>query len=149
VVFARIEDGSVLPRAARAEVEAADQLANDQDVHAVEHRRAEIRVRVERRPERQQSLLGSYVCRIELRIAHGPLEHGNRRQASVDGLLRKRAPRCTNRCAAEQLLVELDLGHERLEHEPRLCSDLRADSVPREEDDPFAGRTTSRQGLPR
>ena len=76
----------------------------------------------------------------------GPLQHGRRRQARVDRLLGKRGARRTDRGGADQPLVELDLGREHLEHEPRLLGDLRPDPVPRQEDDAFA---TRRQVLPR
>ena len=43
----RVEDGAVVARAARAVVEAADELAHDQQVDPVAERRAEVRVDVE------------------------------------------------------------------------------------------------------
>ena len=56
------------------------------------------------------------------------------RQASTR-LLRERRPRRADRGAAEQPLVDLDVGREQLEHEPRFARDLGPDSVAGKEDD--------------
>ena len=67
VVLARVEDRAVFAHAARTEVQAADELAHDEHVDVVEHRRPQVRVRVERRAQREQALLGPHVGRVELR----------------------------------------------------------------------------------
>ena len=60
---------AVLAQAARAEVEAADELAHDQQVDAVRARRPQVRVDVELAAQADQALLGPHVGAVELRVS--------------------------------------------------------------------------------
>jgi hypothetical protein len=135
VVLTRVEDGAVLAGAARAEVETAHELADDQDVDIAEHRRAQVRVGVERRADAQQPLLRANVGRVELRIADGAFEHRRRAVACLEGLGRQRIARRPDRRRADQTLDDLDIGGKLREREPRLLRHLRPDPVPGKEDD--------------
>ena len=145
-VLAGVERRAVLANAARAEVEAADELAHDQDVDAVGDRRAQVRVGVERGAQREQALLGPHVRAVELGVAHRAFQHGNGGETRVARLVGKRRAGCANRGGADQPLVEHDVGREQLEHEARLRGDLGPDAVARQQDDAAAA---TRQTLPR
>ncbi len=146
VVLARVVDRAVAANALRAEVETADELAHGQQVDVVEHRRTEIRVRVERAAQREQALLGTDVRRVELGIADRPLEDRGRAAARRERLLGQRLPGRPDRSRADQPFIDLDVGRQQLEREARLLGDLRPDPVPRQEDDPRG--VTHPKGLP-
>ena len=146
VVLARVEDGPVVANALRAEVETADELADDQHVDVAEHRRTEVRVRVERAAQPEQPLLRAHVGRVELRVADRALQHRGRAEARLERVVGQRASRGANRGSADQPLLQLDVGREQLQRQPRLFGHLRADAVPREEDD--AWRVSHPRGLP-
>ena len=146
MVLARVVDGAVLAHAPRAEVEAADELADDQHVDVAGDRRTQVGVHVERRAQREQSLLRTDVAGLELRVADRALEHGGRAAARVERLLRQRRPRRADRRRAEEPFLDLDVGREQLEHESRLLGDLGPDAVSRQEHDP--GAATRRQARP-
>src|SRR3954447_6514985 len=134
-VLARVERGAVLADATRAEVEPADELADDEHVDPVGNRGPQVRIRVERRTQGKEPLLRANVCAVELRVADRRLQHRYRGKARVARLVRERGSRCADRCAPDRALHDLDVWHEQLEHEPRLVRDLWPDSVPRQEDD--------------
>ena len=65
-VLHRVEDGAVVADAAGAVVEAADQLADDEQVDAVAAGGAEVRVDVELAAQPDEALLGPDGCAVEL-----------------------------------------------------------------------------------
>ena len=68
-VLARVVGGAVGAPAARAVVEAADELADDQQVDAGAGGGTQVRVDVERAPEGDQALLRPHRSALELREA--------------------------------------------------------------------------------
>ena len=102
---------------ARAVVEAADELADDEEVDALSAGRAQVRVDVElaRRPD--QAVLGRTVGAVELRRAdRRPWSTASaaRQAASVSG--RQRVAFRPDRRAAEEVLLELELERQLAEN---------------------------------
>ncbi len=75
-VLHRVVDGSVVADAALAVVEAADELAHDEEVDALAARRTQVRVDVELAAQADEALLGPHVGAVELGSADRPHEHG-------------------------------------------------------------------------
>ncbi len=142
MVLARVEDRAVFADAPRAVVEAADELADDDQVDAPGMRRAQVRVDAELRAQPQEALLGPDVGCVELGIADRALQHRVSREASRQGLVGQRRAARANRRSAEQLLVDLEVGSDGAEHVAGGGRELRPDSVPGQEHDSHLPRLT-------
>ncbi len=128
-VLARVERRAVRTPAAGAVVEAADELADDQQVDARPGGGTQVRVDVERPAERDQALLRPHRRAFELRQADraeddrvGRLARSQRPSGSGVALREDRA-------AAEAVLLDLDLERERAEDVDRDRRHLGPDSV--------------------
>ena len=140
----------VLASLRAAEVEAAGQLAQDQDVGAgpdlgTQRRRrvergvggdgAQVGEELERRSQAEQRVLGPGGCRgiIPLRTAHGAEQDGVGGTACLEGGSRQRVTGRVDRGTADQLLVPAHLESEPrsggLDAASRHVADLRADPV--------------------
>ena len=106
VVLERVEDGAVVADAARAVVEAADQLAHDQQVDAVGDRGAQVREDVELAAEADQARLGPHAPAVPLRAADRAEQHGVGRAAGGERLRRQRVADRVDRGAAERVLLD-------------------------------------------
>ena len=135
VVLARVEDRSVLAHAARAEVEAADELANEEQIDVAPDRRAKVRVDVELGPQLQHPLLRANVGSVELGIAYRRLEHCRRATAGRERLVGKRRSRRPDRRRAEDVLLELEIGRDLTENTLRDGHHLGPDAVAGQADD--------------
>src|SRR5207245_7372824 len=69
VILERVEDCAVIAHAARAEVQAADQLAHDHEIDVTLRRRAQVRVDVELLAQAEQPRLGPDTAAVPLRAA--------------------------------------------------------------------------------
>ena len=133
-VLARVEPRAVVARALRAEVEPADELADDEQVDPGRRLRgAEVRVDAELLPEPEEALLGADGLALELGQADGAEQDGVGRTARRERLVGERRPLVEDRVAAERVLGVLD--PERVEHADRLVRDLGADPVARQDRD--------------
>ncbi len=142
----------VAVEAAVAEVDAAGELADHQEVHAldpvalerarVEQRgarpdRAQVREQAELLAEAEEPLLGAGRVRVggvPLRPAHGREQDGVRAPAGVEHLVRERRAVGVDRSSAHEPLVELELT-DRVEELARRGHDLGPDAVTGQEDD--------------
>ena len=148
--------GAVAVAAAVAEVDAAGQLADDEQVGArdpllaqragaderrARPHRAQVRVEAEALAEAEQALLGPRrvgVGGVPLRSADRAEQHGVGPAARLEHLVGERVAVGVDRGAADQLLVELEIA-ERLEHPPRGGDDLGPDPVAGQERRSAAG----------
>ena len=129
MVLTRVEGRPVVADTARPEVEAADELADDQEVDLTETRRAEIRVNVELGAQPEHPLLGPDVGCVELGIADGRLEDGVGAATGRERLLGKRRPRRPDRGGTEEVIIELEVGREVAQHALRHDHHLGPDAV--------------------
>ena len=148
--------GGVAVAAAVAEVDAAGQLADDEQVGAgdpvlaqragADQRRARphrAQVGVEAHPlaQAEQALLGARrvgVGRVPFRAADGAEQDGVGAAAGLEHLVGERDAVGVDRAAAHQPLVELELA-QRLEQPPRGGDDLGPDPVAGQEDYAWSG----------
>ena len=121
VVLAGIEDRAVVAHAARAKVEPADELAHDEQIHVAPHGRPQVRVRVQRSAQAQQSLLGPHVRCVEFGVADRALEDRGRVAAGRERLPGQRISGRANGGGTDEPLRDLDVGGDELENEPRLA----------------------------
>jgi len=97
-----------------AEVEPADELADDQQVDAVAPRGAKIRVDVELAPKTDQALLGAHRCAVELREAGRAEEDGVRGPAGGQRFRGQRVAVLVDGAAAERMLLDPDVDRQRI-----------------------------------
>ena len=121
--------------AAGAVVEAADELADDQQVSAGTGGGTQVRVDVESATEGDQALLRPHGCALELREADCTEDDGVGRLARRQRQGGKRHALVEDRAAAEGVLFDLELERERAEDVDRDRSHLRSDSVSGQADD--------------
>ena len=136
---------------ALAEVEAAGELAHDGDVDALDDLgaqgggpgqraedldRAQVGVEAQLLADAQQALLGAglgAVGGVPLGAAHGGEQHGVARAGDVEGLGGQGVAGSVDGAAADEGLLEAELGTvlsaDGLEHLDALGHDLRADAV--------------------
>ena len=138
-VLHRVVHGPVVADAALAVVEAADELAHDQEVDALAARRTEVGVDVELAAQADEALLGPNVGAVELGSADRAHEHGVGATTGRQRLGRQRIAGLADRRAAEEVLLELEVERELLQHAGGGRGDLGADAVAGEEDDLHSG----------
>ena len=138
VVLARVEHRSVVADAARAEVETADELAHDEHVDVAEDGGAQVRVRVERRAQAQQPLLGPHVRSVELGIADRALQDRGRSTTRSERVLGQGISDRADCGGADEPFLHGDIGRDKLENEARFMRDLRPDSVAGQEHNGWA-----------
>ncbi len=138
-VLHRVVDGSVFADAALAVVEAADKLADDEEVDALAARRAQVRVDVQRAAQPDEALLGPHLGAVELGSADRAHEHGVGLAAGCERLGRQRLPGLADRGAAEKVFLDLEVERQLRQHAGRGRGDLGADPVAGEEDDLHSG----------
>jgi 3-isopropylmalate/(R)-2-methylmalate dehydratase large subunit len=136
VVFARVVRSAVVAHALRPVVEAADELADDEEVDRLTPGRAQVRVDVELRSEANEPLFGPNFSG-QLGFTHGGEEDRVRFLAGDERLGRKRVAVRANRRAAEGKLDELGF-HEDGEGPLRLSHHLGPDAVSGEAGDVHA-----------
>ena len=112
VVLARVEHRPVLSYSAGAEVEAPDELADDEQIDLAATGRAQIRIDVELGAELEHPLLGTNLGGVELGVADRCLEHGVGGMAGRERLGRERRARRADRGRADEVLLELEIGRE-------------------------------------
>ena len=125
-VLHRVEDGAVLAHAARAVVEPADQLADDEQVDLAAACRAEVRIDVELAPKADQSVLRADVGAVELGRADRSHEHGIGGAGRGQRLRGERVAGRVDGGAAEEVLLQLQLEREL----PRTAAAAAATSGP-------------------
>ena len=118
-VLAGVEPGSVLADPLLAEVEAADELADDHDVDPGRARGPEVRVDAELLAQAEEPLLGPHRLALELGEADGGEEDGVGLAAGRERLVGERRSLREDRVAAERVLGVVD--PERVEHADRLA----------------------------
>ncbi len=154
-VFAGVVS-AVAAAPAISEVDAAGQLAHDQQVGALDPfgaqwtrldesgaraHRAKVRVKGQALPEPEQPLLGPRgvrVGRVPARTTHGAEQDGVRLTAGVQHPFGEGFPVGVDRSAADQVLGELEAA-ELIQDAPRRADDLGPDPVAGQQDDPFRG----------
>ena len=114
VVLERVEDGAVVANAARAVVEAADELAHDQQVDPVGDRRAQVREDVELAADADSPASGrtGEPSHFGPPTAPSSTASAARQAASVSG--GQRVADRVDRGAAERVLLDVDLERQRL-----------------------------------
>ena len=132
-VLAGVEPRAVLARALLAEVEAADELADDHEVDPLGAGGPKIRVDAELPAQAQQALLRPYRLPFELGEADRGEEHGVGLPARRERLVGERRPLLEDGVAAERVLGVGD--PERVEDARRLGRDLGPDPVAGEDGD--------------
>ncbi len=148
-VLTRVVPGAVLPRAALAEVETADELSHDHDVDPLAAGGPQVRVDAELLAQAEQALLRPHRLSLELGEADCREEDRVGRLARAERLVRERRPPSEDRVPAERVLRVGD--PEGVEHADRLGGDLGADPVAGEDDDvrhrsPACDRSSPRSG---
>ena len=139
VVLQRVEHRPVLAGALRPVVEAADQLADDQQVDLPLPGRAQVRVDVESLSQRDEPLLGTDVGRVEAGQADRTEQHCVGLAAGGERLVRKRRAGGEDRRSAEEVFLQLEVGGEHGQYLPRRCGHLHPDPVAGQTDDLHAG----------
>ena len=139
----RVEPGAVVARALGAEVEAAGELAHDQQVDPLRAGRPEVRVDAELLAQSEQTLFGPNGLPFELGQPDGREQHRVRLAAGGERLVRQRRSLREDRVAAERMLGVLDA--ERVEHPDRLGRHLGPDPVTGEDGDVSAQRDPVRR----
>ncbi len=136
VVLARVEDGAVVADAARAVVEAADELAHDQQVDPVARapaggsRRRRARLRSPIRPASGRTAPPSHFG-----PPTAPSSTASAARHARERLRRQRIADRVDRGAAEGVLLDLDLERQRPEHAHGLRHHLGPDPVAGQADD--------------
>jgi hypothetical protein len=138
-VLAGVEPRAVVARALLAEIEAADQLADDHEVDPLRTGGPKVRVDAELPAQAQQALLRPHRPPFELWEADRAEEHGVGPPARRERLVGKRRALLEDRVAAERVLAVRD--PERVEDPRRLGRHLGPDPVAGEDGD--AGHATS------
>ena len=141
VVLAGVEDGPVRKGPPAPVVEAADELADDEDVDPVRQRGAQVRVHVQRAAELDEPLLRPDLLPVELRRADRAEEDRVGGTRSLERALRQRRPMLADRGAAERQRLELE--RERRQHALGARHHLGADPVAGKEDDLHASDVTA------
>ncbi len=101
VVLARVEGRAVRAPSLLAVVEAAGELADDEDVDALGANRPEVREDAELLAETEQALLRADGCALELRRAHGGEQHRVGGAAGGERIRRERVARLADPGTAE------------------------------------------------
>ena len=130
VVLARVEHRAVLAYTLRAEVEAAHELAHDDEVDGALFCWAEVRIHVELRAEPQHSLLRAHVGGVELGVADRRLEHRGGGAARLEGRVGEGVASRSDRGRSEQVVLELEIRGELAQHPLRGSHHFGADAVP-------------------
>ena len=120
VVLAGVEHGAVVADTPGAEVDAADELAQEQQVDAVLPRRTEVRVDVELGAQAHDALLRADVRGVEVRVPDRRLEDGGRLPACLQRVGRERIAVLADGLAAERPLVDLQIGRQDEQRPPGL-----------------------------
>ena len=127
MVLARVEGRAVLAPSLLAVVEAAGELADDEDVDALGTNRPEVREDAELLAEAKQALLGADGGSLELRRADGGEKHRVGDAARGERLGRQRVARLRIR-SAEGTLLEIE--RERQCAEGRIASRMTSGPMP-------------------
>ena len=128
-VLHRVEHRAVLANPAGAEVEAADQLPDDEQVDPLAARGPEVRVDVELAAKAQEPLLGTHLGPVEARIADSAHEHRVGVAGRGERFGRQRVAGLEDRGAAEQVLLELEVERQLAEDPCRCGGHLGPDAV--------------------
>src|SRR5207248_4957216 len=128
-VLARVEHGAVVTDAARAEVEPADKLADDDQVDRALPRGAQVGVDVELAAEAEQPRFGPHRAPVPTGAADGAEQDGPRGATGLERGGGERLAGGLDRGAPERQLDRLHLDRQGGEHAQRLLEHLRPDPV--------------------
>jgi hypothetical protein len=134
-----VEDGPVVADAPGAEVEAAHELSDDEQVDPFAACGAEVRVDVELAAKSEQTLLGPDCGAVEARVADRAEEDGVGGLGGGEGLGGQRVAGGVDRRPAEGVLLQLQVERKLAQDARGGRRHLRADAVAGKERDPHRG----------